>query len=81
MPNVNRWALRYGESPPNPGAGLAIGHPQKPRSEADMAVPIKGSGASPQDWHPTVLNLAILIVLEMAAYAALRYAFRTAHGG
>jgi hypothetical protein len=76
---VNRWALSYDQSVPNPGAGLAIGHPQKPRSEAQMAVPLKGT--SPSDWHPTVLNLAILIVLEMAAYAAFRYAFRTAHGG
>jgi hypothetical protein len=79
MPSVNRWALRYDQSGPNPWAGLAIGHPQKPRSEAEMATPAKGAG--PADWHPTVLNLVILIALEMVAYAALRYAFRTAHGG
>jgi len=44
-----------------------------------MAVTMKG--ASPADWHPTVLNLVILIVLEIVAYAAMRYAFRSAHGG
>jgi hypothetical protein len=33
------------------------------------------------DWHPTIVSLMVLIVVEMAAFAALRYAFRTAHGG
>jgi hypothetical protein len=80
MPNVNRWALRLDLPPCNPGAGLAIGRPQRPRSEADMAAPLTGA-AGPADWHPTVINLLVLIVLEMAAYAALRWAFRTAHGG
>lgn len=32
-------------------------------------------------WTPTVKNLVVLIALEIAAYMALRYAFRTAHGG
>lgn len=75
MPNVNRWALNG--LPPNPGAGLAVGSGQSPRSEAEM----KNTGGGPKDWHPTVMNLAILIVLEIAAFAALRYAFRGAHGG
>jgi hypothetical protein len=38
-----------------------------------------GNGNS--GWTPTVVNLAILVLIEVAAYAALRYAFRTAHGG
>lgn len=32
-------------------------------------------------WTPSVANLVVLIVLEIAIYAGLRYAFRTAHGG
>lgn len=32
-------------------------------------------------WTPTVSNLLVLIALEIAAYAAFRWAFRTAHGG
>lgn len=33
------------------------------------------------DWHPTVINLVVLILLELVAYASLRYLFRTALGG
>jgi len=32
-------------------------------------------------WSPTVANLAVILVLEIAGYVALRWAFRTAHGG
>lgn len=32
-------------------------------------------------WTPTVANLLLLVVVEMVAYAGLRYAFRNAHGG
>lgn len=32
-------------------------------------------------WTPTVANLLVLVVLEIAAYCALRWAFRTVHGG
>lgn len=32
-------------------------------------------------WTPTVSNLLVLIALELAAFAAFRWAFRTAHGG
>lgn len=77
MPNVNRWALTNQQSAPNPGAGLTVGVAQGPRSEAEMKTP----GAGPKDWHPTVLNLLILIVLELVAFSALRYFFRGAHGG
>lgn len=67
------------QSGPNPGAGLGIGRAQTPRSDA--AVAKQSAAAGPKDWQPTVLNLTILIVLEMCAFAALRYAFRGAHGG
>lgn len=36
-----------------------------------------GNGA----WTPTMVNLAVLIALEIGGYIALRYAFRSAHGG
>lgn len=32
-------------------------------------------------WEPTVTYLIVLILAEFAAYAALRYAFRSTHGG
>lgn len=32
-------------------------------------------------WQPTVAYLVALIVVELAAYAGLRYVFRNAHGG
>lgn len=37
--------------------------------------------ASTVGWTPTVANLVVLIALEIVAYCALRWAFRTAHGG
>ena len=78
MPNVNRWALKNDAPSPNPGAGATVGRVQPARSEADMALPSKGAAGQ---WSPTVVNLAVLILLELVAFAALRYAFRTAHGG
>lgn len=32
-------------------------------------------------WHPTVAYLLVLIVVEIGAYAVLRYTFRSFHGG
>lgn len=32
-------------------------------------------------WEPTVLYLLLLVVVEIVAYGALRYAFRSVHGG
>lgn len=37
-------------------------------------VPTPSSGGS--QWSPTVANLLVLVVLEVVAFAALRYAFR-----
>lgn len=34
------------------------------------------TGAGKSSWTPTVANLLVLVVLELAAFAALRYAFR-----
>jgi hypothetical protein len=41
-------------------------------------VTARGTGAG---WTPSVANLVVLVALEIAAYCALRWAFRTAHGG
>lgn len=32
-------------------------------------------------WEPTVTYLLLLVILEFAAYAVLRYTFRSVHGG
>lgn len=32
-------------------------------------------------WSPTTANLLVLVALEIIGYCALRYLFRTAHGG
>jgi hypothetical protein len=50
-----------------------------------------GSGAGPSSgplaslpnggYTPTAVNLLVLIALEIGAYIALRWAFRTVHGG
>lgn len=44
---------------------------------AQMTAPV----SSGNGWSPTVVNLLVLIGLEIGAYMALRWAFRTAHGG
>lgn len=47
-----------------------------PRS-ANVTAPVENRTG----WTPTVANLVVLVALEIAAYVALRWAFRTAHGG
>jgi hypothetical protein len=37
--------------------------------------------AGARSWHPTVVNLTVLIVLELLAYSTLRWALRQYHGG
>lgn len=80
---ADRWTLRRPDEPSNgfnPSAGFAVGRVPgaRPKETTDVAKSISGAVGS---WHPTVANLAVLIVLEVAAYAALRYVFRSAHGG
>lgn len=36
---------------------------------------------SSSDWHPTVVYLLLLVAAEIIAYGALRYTFRSVHGG
>lgn len=48
-----------------------------PRGAQVQASATRGNGG----WTPTVANLVVLVALEIAAYCALRWAFRTAHGG
>lgn len=37
-------------------------------------------GSTSGDWHPTVVNLLVLVLLELVAYGTLRYVFRSALG-
>lgn len=40
-----------------------------------------GSHSESGAWHPTVSYLVLLVILEAAAFVALRYTFRKVHGG
>lgn len=55
------------------------------RKGGPMATPgaatVRGAVTGGNSWHPTVVNLLILLVLEILAYGLLRYAFRQFHGG
>ncbi len=63
---------------PNPGGGVPPGTVPKPRPEGAMTP--MGTATTLRDWHPTVVNLLVLILLELVAYAVLRYVFRAALG-
>lgn len=60
----------YRGSPPRAGGTGSGAGPAGTRPRANMG-----------DWHPTVVGLVGLVLVEMAAYATLRYVFRSAHGG
>jgi hypothetical protein len=78
MSAASRWASVRPAEPsnaPNPGAGYAVGRVPIARPQGAMSMNNSGS-----DWHPTVVNLVVLIMLEMVAYAVLRYVFRQALG-
>lgn len=56
--------VRPASGAPNAGAGpVPVG----------ATVPVV---AGTKQWSPTVANLLVLVVLEIAAFAAIRYAFR-----
>lgn len=67
MPSVGYW---FGSPPVFGGQGSMAG-------PASNMVP----SSSAQAWHPTVVNLLVLLVVEISIYGALRWAFRAAHGG
>jgi hypothetical protein len=67
------------------GSGYYRGSPPVAGGTGSMAGP-RGAGGSPSakamgQWHPTVINLVVLVLLELGGYVALRYAFRHVHGG
>ncbi len=66
------------------GSGYYRGAPPNAGGTGSMAGP-KGAGTRPlfntEGWTPTVTNVLIIVLLEIAAYTVLRYVFRTAHGG
>jgi hypothetical protein len=66
------------------GSGYYRGDPPRYGGIGSMAGPA-GAGTATRraaaGWTPTVANLMVLVLVEFAAYAALRWAFKTAHGG
>lgn len=86
-PGINRGLTDNGTvnaAVPGSGSGYYRGAPPRAGGTGSMAGP-KGSGSralfSADGWTPTVSNLCVLVLLELGAYVALRWAFRTAHGG
>jgi hypothetical protein len=84
-PGIPRGLTREPDAAvPNPGSGYYRGSPPHAGGTGSMAGPA-GAGSRPlfkaEGWTPTVSNLIVLIALEIGAYVALRWAFRTAHGG
>ena len=77
MATVNRGAATYTTLGPSmavtSGVGRVLGDDHT--KGANVA---KSDSAVGGDWHPTVVNLAVLILLELVAYAGLRYVFRKA---
>lgn len=78
MSAQSRWQGGRTQEPssqPNPGAGFTVGRPHGSRPEGAMSM-----GSTSGDWHPTVVNLLVLVLLELVAYGTLRYVFRSALG-
>jgi hypothetical protein len=76
----NRWA----DPRQMPAPGYWYGSPPKAGGTGSMIGPsgtVQAGKPAGRTWHPTVVNLLILVSLEILAYGLLRYAFRTVHGG
>lgn len=57
-----------------PGSAVATSADGR-RSPSGGTMPdIRGNGA--KAWSPTVVNLLVILVLEIAAFAAIRYLFK-----
>lgn len=65
---INRSATRQQAAAPSPAGGNM-------RTAADVASTMRGA-VDVKSWTPTVANLIVLLVLELAAYAGIRYLFR-----
>lgn len=63
------------------GAGYYRGAPGRMGGIGSGAGGGGAASAGGDGWHPTVISLMGLVLLEFAALAALRYYFRAAHGG
>lgn len=78
MSAMSRWqAMRPAEpsNVPNPAAGQGWGRVANDRTVEGSMNPQSGS-----TWHPTVVNLVVLIALELLAYGILRTVFSKALG-
>lgn len=54
------------------GAVSSAADPGRTHTGGGMPSPV----AAAKSWSPTVANLLVLIVVEIAAFAAIRYAFK-----
>lgn len=86
-PGINRGLTDNGgmdAATMSAGGGYYRGAPPRAGGQGSMAGP-KGAGSrslfNGEGWTPTVSNLVVLVLLELAAYCVLRWVFRTAHGG
>jgi len=86
-PGINRGLTGNGDvqaATSAAGSGYYRGAPPRAGGTGSMAGP-KGAGSralfNDSGWTPTVSNLCVLVLLEIGVYVALRWAFRTAHGG
>lgn len=71
MSAVRPWASVRPQEPsalPNPQAGYVVARPHGSRPEGS---PMGSSNGA--DWHPTVVNLIVLIMLELIGYGVLRF--------
>ena len=79
MSAVSRWAAIRPTEPsndPNPAAGQGWGRVPNERMTGGVLMnPNQGS-----TWHPTVVNLLVLVALELVAYGILRSVFNKALG-
>lgn len=63
---IDRSRTRTSAAPAPGGGNMQTG--------GAVAATMRG-GTQSKDWNPTITNLLILIILEIAAFAAMRYAF------
>lgn len=73
MPKINRGT----DSPTSSEGQSVVSMPSRGKGYGLFAGRMNSKG----QWEPTVVALIVLILLEFAAYAALRYSFRSVHGG
>jgi hypothetical protein len=85
---MSRWGISA-KAGAQASIGMSPGYwrgvPPTVGGTGSMAGPASSANATTGDnatqWHPTVLYLIALILVEMAIFGFMRYYFRAAHGG